>query len=93
VHLRCGFASFRHYVEERLGLPARAVEGRARVEERRWASAALRDAKDQGLPYEKLRLLAGLPEEEIRAWTPRAHELTCVALRRALEGEREGQTR
>jgi hypothetical protein len=93
VHLRDGFASFRHYVEERLGLPARAVEQRARVEERRWGSAALRDAKDEGLPYEKLRLLAGLPEEEIRAWTPRAHELTCIELRRALEDGRARQLR
>jgi hypothetical protein len=93
VHLRYGFASFRHYCEERLGLPARAIEERARVEERRWASAALRDAKAAGLPYEKLRLLARLPEDEIRAWTPRALELTCIGLRRALEGEREGQMR
>jgi hypothetical protein len=28
-----GFQSFRHYVEERLGLPARAVEQRAALEE------------------------------------------------------------
>ncbi len=88
-----GFASFRQYCEERLGLSARSVEQRAAVEERRWRSPALTEAKRQGLPFEKLRLLARLPEEELGSWTPRAHALTCVALRRALEGEAERQLR
>ena len=88
-----GFASFRHYVEERLGLPARSVEQRAAVEERCWRSPALQEAKRQKLPYEKLRLLTRLPEGEIRPWLARAHALTCIALRRALEGEEERQLR
>ncbi len=88
-----GFASFRHYCEERLGLSARSVEQRAALEERRWRSPELREAKRQGLPFEKLRLLARLPDGELGSWTPRAHALTCVELRRALEGEAERQLR
>lgn len=88
-----GFASFRHYCDERLGLSARAVEERARTEERRWVSPALQDAHRQGLPFEKLRLLSRLPESEITRWIPRAQALTCVALRRELEGEAERQMR
>jgi hypothetical protein len=93
MHRRLGFATFRQYCEERLGLPARAIEQRAAVEARRWASPALQEAKRQGLPFEKLRLLSRLPEAEIAAWTPRAHHLTCIALRRKLEDEAEGQLR
>jgi hypothetical protein len=94
VHLQLGFASFRHYVEERLGLAPRAVEQRARVEARRWESPALREAATlPGMTYEKLRLLSHLPEHEIRAWTPRAAALTCIALRRALEDEESRQLR
>jgi hypothetical protein len=93
LHLRLGFADFRHYCEQRLGLPPRTVEQRAKLEERLWASPALREARRQKLSYEKLRLLATLPEHEIGAWTPRAHALTCIALRRKLEGEKERQMR
>ena len=48
---------------------------------------------DQRLPYEKLRLLARLPEEEIPAWVARAHGLTCVELKSRLEGEAERRTK
>jgi hypothetical protein len=88
-----GYDEFRHYCDERLGLSARSVEERAKVEERRWASPALQEASRQGLPFEKLRLLSALPEPEIASWTPRAHALTCIALKRALHGERERQMR
>jgi hypothetical protein len=88
-----GFASFRQYCHERLGLSARAVEQRAAVEERRWASPVLQEAKRQGLPFEKLRLLSRLPADEILAWTPRAHAMTCIALRRELERRDERQLR
>jgi hypothetical protein len=88
-----GFATFRHYVEERLGLPARMVEQREALERRLWASPALREARRQKLSYEKLRILSRLPEREIAAWTPRAHGLTCIELRRRVEGERERQLR
>ena len=88
-----GFATFRQYVEERLGLPARSVEQRAAVEEKRWRSPGLQEAKHQGLPFEKLRLLSRLPEKDVAPWLPRAHALTCIELRRALEGEEERQLR
>jgi hypothetical protein len=93
LHVVAGFASFRHYVEERLGLGARAVEQRAAVERRLAASPALREARARKLPFEKLRLLSRLPEREIAEWTGRAEALTCVALGRALDGERERQMR
>ncbi|MFY3743515.1 HNH endonuclease [Anaeromyxobacter sp. Red801] len=93
MHLRLGFASFRHYVEERLRLPPRAVEQRAEHEERLARSAGLREARRQGVSYERRRILARLPEGEIAAWIPRAKAMTCVALRRAVEGERERQLR
>jgi hypothetical protein len=93
IHLRLGFGSFRHYVEERLQLPARAVEQRAALESRIAASPALQEARRQRLPYEKLRLLTALPERDIGSWTPRAHRLTCVELRRRVQGEKERQMR
>ena len=93
MHRLLGFASFRHYCEERLGLSARAVEQRAALEGRLWSSPALREARRQGVSFEKLRLLAKLPEPEIAAWTPRARAITCIALRRRLDGERERQMR
>ena len=88
-----GFATFRHYVDERLGLPPRAIEQRAAVERRLSVSPALREARRQKVPFEKLRLLARLPEPEIGPWTPRARALTCVALGRALDRETERQLR
>ncbi|HET7754130.1 MAG TPA: HNH endonuclease signature motif containing protein, partial [Anaeromyxobacteraceae bacterium] len=88
-----GFATFRQYVEERLGLPPRAVEQREALERRLWASPALRDARRRKVSYEKLRVLSRLPERDIRSWTPRALALTCIELRRRVEGERERQTR
>ncbi|ACG72305.1 conserved hypothetical protein [Anaeromyxobacter sp. K] len=93
MHLRLGFASFRHYVEERLRLPARAVEQRAEHEERLARSAGLREARRQGVSYERRRILARLPEDELASWIPRAKAMTCVALRRAVEGQRERQLR
>jgi hypothetical protein len=93
LHLIMGFASFRHYVEERLGLPPRAVEQRVRLAERIERSRALREARDQGLSYERLRSLASLPEAEILRWIPRAKALTVVELRGALEEEEARQMR
>lgn len=93
MHLLLGYGSFRQYVEERLGLPARAVEQRVALEERLARSPALREAQGQGVSYEKLRVLARLPEADIAPWIPRAVEATCIALRREVEAEREGQLR
>jgi len=93
LYARLGFASFRHYSEERLGLPARTVEQRAALEKRLWASAALQEARRQGVSFEKLRLLARLPDGDVASWIPRAQALTCIALRRRIEGEAERQMR
>jgi hypothetical protein len=93
IYRHFGFKSFRHYVTERLQLSVRAVEQRADLEERLWESPALREAKRQRVSYEKLRLLATLPEAEIGPWTPRARASTCIELRRRVEGEKERQMR
>jgi hypothetical protein len=86
-----GFATFRRYVEERLGLPPRAVEQREALERRLWASPALREARRQKVSYEKLRVLSRLAERDIGSWTSRAHALTCIELRRRVLGERDRQ--
>jgi hypothetical protein len=88
-----GFSSFKHYVQERLGLPVSTVLQRTALEEKLVASPALQEARRQGLSYEKLRALSRLPEKEIGPWTPRAHALTCIALRRRLDAAHEVQMR
>ena len=93
LHRRLGFDGFRHYVEERLELPPRAVEQRERLEKRLWESPALREAKRQGVSREKLRLLALLREKEIASLTAAARAITCVELKRRVQGERERQMR
>jgi 5-methylcytosine-specific restriction endonuclease McrA len=93
LHSVAGFTSFRHYLDERVGLPARAVEQRAALEKRLAVSAPLREARRQKVPYQKLRLLARLPDRELGSWIPRAKALTCVDLADALERESERQLR
>ena len=93
IYQLLGFASFRQYVEERLGLPVRTVEQRAALEQRLWESPALRDARAQGLSYEKLRALSRLPEKELAAAVERARSATCIALRRELAERHEAQMR
>jgi len=88
-----GFASFPQYCTERLGLAARTVEQRAALERRLWEVPALRAARDAGLAYEKLRLLAQLPDAEIEEWVARARELTRVELGAALADREETQMR
>jgi len=91
LHRRFGFASFRGYCEERLGLAASTVEARAALQKRLAASPALQEARRQKLPYEKLRLLCRLPESDIGAWVARAKKLTVIALRRRLEREADAR--
>jgi hypothetical protein len=91
IYQLLGFASFEHYITERLGLSARTVRQRVALQQRLAGSPALREARRQGLPCEKLRALSRLPEKEIGPWTPRAHALTCVELRRRLDAEQERQ--
>ncbi|HYD40351.1 MAG TPA: HNH endonuclease [Anaeromyxobacter sp.] len=93
IHELLGFAGFHQYCEERLGLPARTVEQRAALEERMWESPALREARRQKLSYEKLRVLARLPEKQIASSIQRARTMTCVALRHEVEAAEERQMR
>src|SRR5512138_1287876 len=93
LYKEAGFADIRHYLEDRVGLPPRAVEQRIAVEKRLSGSPALREARRQKLPFEKLRLLSRLPEAEIGPWTPRAKAMTGVELSRALDRDRERQMR
>jgi 5-methylcytosine-specific restriction endonuclease McrA len=88
-----GFDSFEHYARERLGLCARTVEQRAALEKRLGQVPALRAARDTGVSYERLRVLARLPDREIAAWVEKARVLTVVALRAAVEAEDEAQMR
>ncbi|HET7825988.1 MAG TPA: HNH endonuclease signature motif containing protein, partial [Anaeromyxobacter sp.] len=88
-----GFTSFEHYCKERLRLGARTVEQRAALEKRLWEVPALRAARDAVLAYEKLRLLAPLPAQEMEPWIARAREMTCVELRAALGNRDEAQMR
>ncbi len=88
-----GFASFRHYIEERLGQPPKAIEQRARLERQLRRSPALREAKEAKVSYERLRLLAYLTEKEILEWIPRARDVTVVALRDELEAREARQMR
>jgi hypothetical protein len=65
-----------------------------RIEKRLWESPALGEAKRQKVSYEKLRVLALLTKDgDIGAWTPRAHALTCIELRRRVTGEKQRQMR
>jgi hypothetical protein len=91
IYQRFGFATFAHYVEERLGVPASTVGPRVALEKRLRESPALQEARRQKLPYEKLRALSRLPEAEIGSWVPRAHALTVIELRRRLEADHEAR--
>jgi hypothetical protein len=53
----------------------------------------LREARAQGLSYEKLRSLSRLPEDALAAAVERARAVTCIALRRELEADEERQMR
>jgi hypothetical protein len=69
------------------------VEQRAALEERLWRSPALQEARRQRVSYDRLRVLARLPEGEIPRWIARALATTCIGLRRAVDDEVERQTR
>ena len=88
-----GLASFPHYCEERLGMAPRTVMQRASLERRLHDVPLLRLAlREKRISYEKARLLARhLEPEDIPEWIGRAAQMTCVGLRRALEGEEERQ--
>jgi hypothetical protein len=88
-----GFASSEHYCDERLGMCVRAVEQRAALERRLYELPSLRRAmSERRVSYEQARLIARHADDElVDEWIGRAEQLTCVALRRQLLGEREAQ--
>jgi hypothetical protein len=84
-----GFASFAHYVRDRLGLGLRSVEQRIALERRLWSLPRLRAALDgDRVSAEQARLLARVADEETEAgWIERAEGRTCIALRREVEAQ------
>lgn len=56
-------------------------------------SSATAPTWSAGLSYERLRILARLPDREVEDWIPRARALTCVALRALVEERDEAQLR
>ena len=88
-----GFASFKHYCEERLGTSVRAVEQRATLERRLYELPPLREAmREPRVSYEQARLIARHADAgSVRELIERAEQLTCIELRRELQGKEEAQ--
>jgi hypothetical protein len=86
-----GYASFRHYVRERLGLGLRSVEQRVALERRLYALPGLGEALRAGrVSAERARLVARVADEWTEAgWIERAQGRTCVELRREVEALEE----
>jgi len=90
---RLDFRSFEQYCEERLGMAERTVAQRAALEKRLYELPALRQAMREGrVSYEKARLLSRhVDSATVGEGIDRAERMTCIALRRALEGKAEAQ--
>jgi hypothetical protein len=88
-----GYASFEHYCVERLGMAVRTVEQRAALERRLYRLPSLRKAlRQRRLSYEKARLIARYADDaSVDGWIERGTRMSCVGLRRALEGEEDTQ--
>ena len=91
MHRELGFADFRHYATERLGLSARSVETRAALQKRIWERPELAVAKDMGLSYSKLLLLQAVPELDTLSWAMKAEKLTVVELDEAVRARTDAQ--
>jgi len=89
-----GFASFGHYVRERLGLGLRSVEQRIALERKLYDLAPLREAlRDGKLSAEQARLVARVADEDTAPeWIDRAEGRTCIELRREVEAVQAAQT-
>jgi hypothetical protein len=89
------FRDLHHYATERLGMPGRAIEKRAWLERRLWELPPLRKAmRDGRLGYEKAQLVARCSEPMfVEAWIARAEKMTVAELKRAVEADRDAQTR
>lgn len=88
------FASLDHYAEERLGMCGRAVQQRASLERRLEDLPSLREALcERRVSYEQARLIARYAEEgSANFWIERAGQMSCVALRAALQTDDEVKT-
>jgi hypothetical protein len=88
-----GFANFGHYCEERLGMAERTVAQRVALEHSLYRIPLLRQAlREKRISYEKARVIARHAEgEEVRGWVEQATTMTCVELRRAMQGKDEAQ--
>jgi len=90
-HKQAGFVDFRHYADERLGMAPRTVEQRAALEQKLWANRALQAARERGLGYSKLALVAALPEKDAAEFAAKAEKLTVVELREAVAAKLDAQ--
>jgi hypothetical protein len=90
-----GFASFGHYVVERLGMAARTVEQRAWLAGRLCRLPSLRKAMEDGrICYEKARILAAAEDDaNLEPWIRWAERLTCIEVRRETECKLDMQMR
>ena len=91
THRALGFADFRHYARERLGLAPRTVETRAALEKQLWQRPELAVAKDMGLNYSKLLLLRAVPQVDTLSWAMKAEKLTVVELQEAVRVKADAQ--
>lgn len=88
-----GFADFDHYCVERLWMAPRTVEQRVWLERRFYDLPGLREAMRSGrLSYEQARLVAEVADAgSVEDWVRRAEGMTCIDLRRTIEGREERQ--
>jgi hypothetical protein len=87
-----GFATFGHYCSERLHMSGRTVEQRAALERRLYELPSLRAALQEGLSYDKARIIARhATERTVDELLRRARDLTCIGLARELEQRAEAQ--
>jgi len=88
-----GSASFGHCCRERVGMAERTVEQRIALERRLQVLPQLRRAMREGrISYEKARLIAWQADDTtVDEFTGVAEAMTCIELRRKLEGDEERQ--
>ena len=88
-----GFASFGHCCCERVGMAERTVEQRIALERRLQVLPQLRRAMRAGrISYEKARLIAWQADDTtVEEYIGVAESMTCIELRRKLEGDEERQ--
>src|SRR5438552_6930551 len=88
-----GFANFGHYCEEGLGIAERTVAQLIALERSLYRIPLLRRAlREKRISYEKARIIARHSGGEgVQDWIEKAGTMTCVALRRGMQGKDEAQ--